>query len=60
MYRLIRNTHLILGLGSMLFVITYAISSVQMAHRIRAVPQALRAVAAEPQDATLVDRHERA
>jgi len=39
MYRLIRNAHLILGMAGILFVLTYAISSVQMAHRIRAVPQ---------------------
>lgn len=35
MYRLIRNTHLVLGLVSVLFILTYAVSAVQMAHRIR-------------------------
>lgn len=38
MYRILRNTHLILGLSGFLFVLTYAISAVQMAHRMRAVP----------------------
>src|ERR1044072_6672291 len=32
MYRWLRNTHLFLGLFSFLFVLMYAISSVQMAH----------------------------
>src|ERR1044071_7431775 len=36
MHRLIRNLHLILGLASVPFVLTYAVSAVQMAHRIRA------------------------
>src|SRR5437660_9174516 len=39
MYRLIRNTHLVLGLAAVLFVLTYAVSAVQMAHRIRLTPQ---------------------
>jgi hypothetical protein len=38
MYRLIRNTHLILGLASVLFILTYAVSAVQMAHRVRLRP----------------------
>jgi hypothetical protein len=39
MYKLIRNTHLILGLLSVSFVLTYAMSAVQMAHRIPIAPQ---------------------
>lgn len=39
MHRLIRNTHLILGMGSVLFVLMYAVSAAQMAHRIRLTPQ---------------------
>jgi hypothetical protein len=39
MYKLIRNTHLILGMGSLLFVLMYAVSAAQMAHRIRLTPQ---------------------
>lgn len=39
MYRLIRNSHLVLGLSSVLFILTYAVSAVQMAHRIRLAPQ---------------------
>lgn len=38
MYRFLRNTHLILGLSGFLFVLTYAVSAVQMAHRIRLQP----------------------
>jgi hypothetical protein len=33
MYRWIRNTHLVLGLSSALFVLLYAVSAAQMAHR---------------------------
>src|SRR6185312_730739 len=32
-HRVVRNTHLILGLSATLFVLTYAISAAQMAHR---------------------------
>jgi hypothetical protein len=32
MYRLIRNTHLLLGISTLFFVLMYAISSMQMAH----------------------------
>ena len=39
MYRLIRNTHLILGMSGVLFVLLYAVSAAQMAHRIRLTPQ---------------------
>jgi len=39
MHRFIRNTHLVLGLSTVLFILTYAVSAVQMAHRIRLVPQ---------------------
>jgi len=39
MYRLLRNTHLILGMSGVLFVLVYAISAVQMAHGIRLTPQ---------------------
>jgi hypothetical protein len=38
-HRLVRNIHLSLGLASVLFVLTYAVSAVQMAHRIRLVPR---------------------
>jgi len=38
MYRLIRNTHLLLGLFTALFVLMYAVSAVQMAHRIKLAP----------------------
>jgi len=33
MYRLIRNTHLILGLSASLMILVYAVSAVQMAHQ---------------------------
>jgi hypothetical protein len=39
MYKLIRNTHLVLGLSSLLFLLMYSVSAVQMAHRIRLTPQ---------------------
>ena len=39
MYRFIRNTHLMLGMAAVLFVLLYAISAAQMAHRIRLTPQ---------------------
>jgi hypothetical protein len=39
MYKLIRNTHLILGMSSVLFVLLYAVSAAQMAHRFRITPQ---------------------
>jgi len=39
MYRLLRNTHLVLGLASVLLILTYAVSAVQMAHRMRITPQ---------------------
>ena len=39
MYKLIRNTHLVLGLSGVLFILMYAVSAVQMAHRIRIAPQ---------------------
>ncbi len=39
MYKFIRNTHLILGMASVLFVLLYAISAAQMAHQIRLTPQ---------------------
>lgn len=34
-YKLLRNVHLILGLLALPMILTYAVSSVQMAHRIR-------------------------
>jgi hypothetical protein len=39
MYRLLRNTHLMLGMSGVLFVLLYAVSAVQMAHRIPLTPQ---------------------
>src|SRR5438876_217023 len=39
MRRFIRNTHLVLGMASVLFILTYAVSALQMAHRIRLTPQ---------------------
>jgi hypothetical protein len=39
MYRLIRNTHLVVGLLSFAFVLMYAVSAVQMAHRIAIAPE---------------------
>jgi hypothetical protein len=39
MYRLIRNTHLIVGLFAVFFILTYAVSAVQMAHAFRLNPQ---------------------
>jgi hypothetical protein len=39
MYKFLRNTHLILGMSSVLFVLLYAVSAAQMAHRIRITPQ---------------------
>ena len=33
MYRLIRNTHLIVGLSASLIILMYALSAVQMAHQ---------------------------
>jgi hypothetical protein len=39
MHRLLRDTHLVLGMAGVLFVLTYAVSAVQMAHRIRLTPQ---------------------
>jgi hypothetical protein len=39
MYKLVRNTHLILGMSSVLFVLLYAVSAAQMAHRFRITPQ---------------------
>jgi hypothetical protein len=39
MYKFIRNTHLILGMASVLFVLLYAVSAAQMAHQIRLSPQ---------------------
>jgi hypothetical protein len=39
MHKFLRNTHLVLGLASVLFVLTYAVSAVQMAHRIRIAPE---------------------
>jgi hypothetical protein len=39
MHRFLRNLHLVLGLTSILFILTYAVSAVQMAHRIRLAPQ---------------------
>lgn len=38
MYRLIRNTHLILGLSASLIILVYAVSAVQMAHRLAITP----------------------
>lgn len=38
MYRILRNIHLILGLLLFWVVMMYAVSAVQMAHRIRIVP----------------------
>jgi hypothetical protein len=38
MYKLIRNIHLVLGLASLLFLMMYSASAVQMAHRIRLTP----------------------
>ena len=32
MYRLLRNTHLFLGIGAFLFLMMYGVSAVQMAH----------------------------
>jgi hypothetical protein len=39
MHALIRNTHLVLGLASVLFILAYAVSAVQMAHQIRLSPE---------------------
>jgi hypothetical protein len=39
MYKFIRNTHLILGMASLLFVLLYAVSAAQMAHQIRLTPR---------------------
>jgi len=39
MHRFIRNTHLILGMASVLFVLLYSVSAAQMAHRIRITPR---------------------
>jgi hypothetical protein len=39
MYRLLRNIHLILGMSAALFVLLYAFSAAQMAHRIRLTPR---------------------
>jgi hypothetical protein len=39
MWRLIRDTHLVLGMSGFLFVLLYAVSAAQMAHRIRLTPQ---------------------
>ena len=39
MWRLIRDTHLILGMSAFLFVLLYAVSAAQMAHRLRLTPQ---------------------
>lgn len=39
MYRLIRNTHLILGLSASLIILVYAVSAVQMAHRFAITPR---------------------
>lgn len=39
MYKLVRNTHLVLGLASLLFLLLYSVSAVQMAHRFRLTPQ---------------------
>jgi len=39
MHKVVRNTHLILGMGSVFFVLMYAVSAAQMAHRIRVTPQ---------------------
>lgn len=39
MHRFLRNTHLILGMASVLFVLLYAVSAAQMAHRIRLTPR---------------------
>jgi hypothetical protein len=39
MHRFIRNTHLILGMASVLFVLLYAVSAAQMAHRFRITPR---------------------
>ena len=38
MHKFIRNTHLILGMTSVLFVLLYAVSAAQMAHKIRLAP----------------------
>lgn len=47
MHKFIRNTHLILGMASVLFVLVYAVSAAQMAHRIRLTPRV------EEEDVTL-------
>jgi hypothetical protein len=39
MYRLIRNTHLILGLSASLILLVYAVSAVQMAHQFAIRPR---------------------
>ena len=39
MWRLIRDTHLMLGMSAVLFVFLYAVSAAQMAHRLRLTPQ---------------------
>lgn len=38
MYRILRNFHLILGMAGVFFVLTYALSAVQMAHRVKLAP----------------------
>ncbi|MDE3194738.1 MAG: PepSY-associated TM helix domain-containing protein [Acidobacteriota bacterium] len=40
MYKWLRNLHLIVGLFALPMILTYAVSSVQMAHRIR-IPQSV-------------------
>ncbi len=50
MHRLIRNTHLLLGLFSVLFLLTYAVSAVQMAHGIKISSQTSDEVVAAPPD----------
>src|SRR5258708_30969951 len=39
MYKLLRNTHLLLGMFTVLFVVMYAVSAAQMAHRIKIAQQ---------------------
>src|ERR1041385_2369205 len=63
MYGWIRNTHLVLGLSSALFVLLYAVSAAQMAHRWPLTRQVAdedltlpRGLAARPLSAALMDQ----
>jgi hypothetical protein len=63
MYRVIRNTHLVLGLSSALFVLLHAVSAAQIAHRWPLSRQIAdedltlpAGLAARPLSAALMDR----